>query len=204
MPYDDDPGYSGEPLPRRRTFDYDDEDDEPLPRPPRGRRGGNEEDLSSAVTSLGMVGIIFGVLHVVGAVSLCVMGTVFAGAFVGMGQLIANDPNAGGGPGGQQQAKQAIDVCNGFGVFSGLIFIAPAIVYSLGAIGLVAGGWGVMRRRSWARTLLLIATPTVFLLDGGSFVLNPISGAIAGILALGYAIFAYIVLLMPENAEEFA
>jgi hypothetical protein len=215
-PRDDDTGYSGDLFPRRPPYDdadrddlpprrraYDDDDDEPLPRRRRDREDGGDEP-SGAVTSVGTVGIVFGVLHVVGALVLCLTGTLFAGMFVGMGQLIVNDPNGAAQPGGKLQQQQAADVCNGFGLFSGAVLVAPAIVYALAAIGLLVGGWGTIKRRSWGRVMLLIAAPLVLLLDSASFLLNPISGAIAALLALGYGIFAYIVLLMPEHANEFS
>jgi hypothetical protein len=213
---DDDTGYTGDLFPPRRPYDdsdhddppprrraYDDDDDEPLPRVPRGPEYGDERP-SGAVTSLGTVGIVFGILHIVGALVLCVTGTLFAGMFVGMGQLIVNDQNVAAQPGGKQQQQQAADMCNGIGVFSGAVLIAPALVYALAAVGLLFGGWGTIKRRSWGRVMLLTASPLVLLLDSASFLLNPISGAIAGLLALGYGIFAYIVLLMPEYADEFS
>jgi hypothetical protein len=214
-PRDDDTGYSGDLFPRRRPDDdsdrgdlprrraYDDDDDEPLPRPSREREYGDEEP-AGVVTSLGTVGIVFGILHVVGALVLCLTGTLFAGMFVGMGQLIVNDPNVAAQPGGKQQQQQAADMCNGFGLFSGAVLIAPAIVYVLAAIGLLIGGWGTIKRRSWGRVILLFTAPLVLLLDSASFLLNPISGSIAAALALGYGIFAYIVLLMPQYADEFS
>jgi hypothetical protein len=218
-PRDDDTGYSGDLFPPRRAYDdsdrdelpprrraYDDEHDddgEPLPRRPRGRDDGGDAP-SSVVTSLGTVGIVFGVLHIVGALVLCLTGTIFAGMFVGLGQLIVNDPNGAAQPGGKQAQQQAADVCNGFGLFSGAVLVAPAVVYVLAAIGLLVGGWGTIKRRYWGRVILLIASPLVLLLDSASFMLNPISGAIAAVLALGYGIFTYIVLLMPEHADEFS
>ena len=212
-PRDDDTGYSDDLFPRRQPYDdaplpraYDDRDDEgdePLPRQLRGREDDGDEP-SGLVTSLGTVGIVFGILHVVGALVLCVTGTLFAGMFVGMGQMIVNDANAAAQPGGKQAQQQAADICNGFGLFGGAILVAPALVYALAAIGLLVGGWGTIKRRSWARVLLLSAAPVVLLLDSASFLLNPISGSIAGVLALGYAVFAYIVLLTPEHADAFS
>jgi hypothetical protein len=217
-PRDDDTGYSGDlfprrwpddgahddgpPPPRRAYDDRDDDGDEPLPRRFRDRDEGGEP--SGAVTSLGTVGVVFGVLHIVGALVLCLTGSLFAGMFVGMGQLIVNDPNVAAQPGGKQQQQQAADLCNGFGLFSGAVLIAPAVVYALAAIGLLVGGWGTIKRRYWGRVILLITAPLVLLLDSASFLLNPISGSIAAVLALGYGIFAYIVLLMPQYADEFS
>jgi hypothetical protein len=217
-PRDDDTGYSGDLFPPRRPYDdardddpprrrgYDDRDDdgdEPLPRRLRGGADGGDEP-AGVVTSLGTVGIVFGVLHVVGALALCLTGTLFAGLFVGMGQLIVNDPNVAAQPGGKQQQQQAADMCNGFGLFSGAVLVAPAVVYTFAAIGLLFGGWGTIKRRYWGRVILLIASPLVLLLDSASFLLNPISGSIAAVLALAYGIFAYIVLLMREYADEFS
>jgi hypothetical protein len=219
MPSDDDQtAYSGEPLPprrvpryddrreiapppRRRHRDYDDfDDDERLPRRSR-RRDREREEASGVVTSLGTVGIVFGMLHLVGALGLCLTGTVFAGMFVGMGHAIADAPQGRGQP---PPPQEVVDVCNGVGFFTLLVTVAPALMYAVAAVGLTAGGWGVIKRREWARILMLIVAPVVLLLDFGSVFLNPLSGAIAVALALGYGIFAYIVLLHPENIEEFA
>jgi hypothetical protein len=222
MPNDDDNAYSGAPLPSghgdddrdeerrlsRRASSYDAYDDEPLPFPSRDRYDRDRHDdgdgPSGAVTSVGIVGVVFSCLHIVGALMLCLGGTLFAGFFVGMGQLIANDPQNQNNPMQKANAQQAVDVCNGFGLFTGVVVVAPAIVYALAAVGLLAGGWGTIKRKNWARILLLISTPVVFLLDLGTTALNPVSGGIAGVLALAYAVYAYIVLLMPQNAEEFA
>jgi hypothetical protein len=207
--YDDETGYSGEPLPRRRSYQYDEPDDEPLP--PRRRRrdrdrNRDDEDSdhpSGVVSSLGTVGVVFGVLHVAGGLLLCGMGTLFAGGFVGMGRLIAADPNVQQGR-QKAEAQAAIDMCNGLGMVSGWTMVAPALVYTLAAIGLMVGGFGVIRRRHWGRVLLLISAPLAFLLDTGSVALNPVSGIIAAALALAYGIFAYVVLLLPRNVEEFS
>src|SRR5262249_12715385 len=142
MPLDDDQtAYSGEPLPPRRVprrddrrdmvppplwrqRDHDDlDDDEPLPRRPRRRD--RREETSGVVTALGRVGIVFGLLHVIGAIVLCLTGTVAAGMFVGLGQMIADEQGRAGG--GQQQAGQVVDVCNGVGLFTLLFTAAPGL-----------------------------------------------------------------------------
>ncbi len=201
-PHDDETGYSRDPLPRGRSYGYDEDDydDEPLP-PRRPRRGARHDEPAGVITSLGTVGMVLGVLHIIGSLALCLTGTVFAGMFVGMGQMIANEQRAQGLQG--QQVQGAVDVCNGFGLFTGVVTLAPAFVYALGAIGLLGGSWGVVQRQNTGRIVLLVATPIVFVLDTATLVVNPVSGAIAAALALAYGVFAYIVLLMPDNVDEF-
>ena len=210
---------AGQPPPQRS----DDEIGAGLP-PARSRmsevgdddRDADEQDIrrtidrprrSGAVTAVGILAICLGAFVLLG--SICTAFTpTFTKSMVDLAEKVnPNDPNL-------PKLKQSLEDLPIW------YFIVMAVVEFFRAIGLIAGGVGVLRRSNIGRLLVLgLATLGIILVFIGvaaGFAMNTIKlddpGSLAGgicgfafsvILNVGFAILAFLVLLNKKNVAEF-
>jgi hypothetical protein len=179
---------------------YDDEQGEPRGRGDRDDEVGiAKRNRSGMVTAVGIVGIILGSLGLLaGACTGCL------GAFFPMLQEFAkqnaNDPN---------MAKAAQDLAR----IPAWFIIAEAVVALFRGTGLLVGGIGVLKRRNLGRMLVLAMAAfgvVAYFIDlVGALAMGFLepsgipANAVGGLFICGFALFAFIVLLMPKNAAEF-
>jgi hypothetical protein len=188
--------YSDDPYDRD---EYDEED--------RRRLRVKEPQRSGLVLSVGIVAICYGslllfcgVLSGVGG-ALC---TAFVPAIKNFADAVApNDPD-------MAQAIQDL----GQAEKGAWLFIAIGLLNIAVGSGLIGSGIGVLRRSNVARFILLgVALLNILadcidiagklaldLLDWDDAVTTPTSA----LLAVGFAVFAFLVLLLPRYAKEFA
>ena len=166
---------------------------------------------SAAVSALGWVNIVYGLLWVALGGYIIFAGADAARVIMQAGAEAKEANKQGAGQAGAtsedvQKANQAIDA--GATGFAG-IFMAMAGV--LGFCAIVSGlpailvGWGVLARRQWARILTLIFAVLAILAGLGGLA-NYSGGAapiVSGLLHLAYGIFAFVVLLNKQFAAEF-
>jgi hypothetical protein len=199
----------GAPKPRWR--DDNDEPDEPRDREKRVRI--DKPNRSGAVTAVGIVAIILGSLNLVCGVcggfgGVCLTGfTPFFQDF--MKQAAANDPNIAKDP----NVAKAVKDLDKAGPAGGLA-IGEGIFNVLRGTGLLVSGIFILRRSNWARYLTL-AMAAIGLLGTcadvgiaaalGLLEMNSGIGAGVGLVfGIAFAVFAFLVLLNPKNAKEFA
>jgi hypothetical protein len=180
--------------PRRRGDRWAEDDSEPEYRPFRPRHSGR----SGVVTALGVVTLLLGILVLV------------AGLCVGAGIMLAAADEMHGGPGGDQGAIFGLLIC---------------LVISLWGGSALASGIGLIGRRAWARVLTLIvagfaAIGGLILLffavaawfapnmamegpERGFLILGSFILLFAGLIFLGYCLWAYLVLPRSAYGQEF-
>lgn len=200
-----------EGAPRKRWRDDNDEPDEPRGREDRIRI--DKPIRSGAVTAVGIVAIVLGSFNFVcgvcgGSSGICLTG--FAPFFQDiMKQAQAQDPNLAKDP----NVAKAVQDLDKAGPAGGLA-IGEGIFNVLRGTGLLIGGICVLRRYNFARYLTL-AMAVIGILGtcadvGIAFALglmqaNAGVGAGVGLVfGIGFAVFAFMVLLNPKNTKEFA
>jgi hypothetical protein len=194
-----------EPPRRRRAPARTDEpnDDDIAGRPLRGRRASR----APLVTATGIVTICYGgILLACGM--LASMGGACCAASVPwlkdfMVQMAPNDPNVA-------QAHQDL----GQAQTASWVLMATGLLRIGVGVGLVGCGIGILRRSNIARfAVLAVAVFNLFALcigDVAEFALGVFEAedapmtVISALLAVSFAAFAFIVLLIPKHAREFA
>jgi hypothetical protein len=90
----------------------------------------------------------------------------------------------------------------------GVIIMATAVLTLLWGGLAIAGGVGLIKRRNWGRILTLvlggIAGVLAILSLIGTFQGGGVASLVNVLIYAGYAVFAFVVLLNPQNAREFA
>jgi hypothetical protein len=178
----------------RERYDDEDEDDYEYDRPlSRGSR-----DKSGAVTAIGVINIVLGVLVIL--VSLCVgfFGLVVAG--------VAADKQFGPNP------------ARGLFGLAGVVALIVAVIVLLFGVGYVISGIGLLNRKGWARMLTLVLAgftalgalinliQLIQLVVGGDFPGKPgqiMVQLLFVCLEIGYVVMAFAILLNNRYAAEF-
>lgn len=185
--YEDD--YDDRPRGRSRRDDYDDE-------PPRRSGGGSRSGL---VTAMGVIHIVVGSLGLISGLCTFAVGVFATGA--------GAEFNRAGMPGGR-----------GATAVGAMVIIGAIIILAAGG-GALAGGIGTLQRKFWGWVLGLVAASLASIMA----ILNLISmiqafglpsgwpgkgstiagGLIGFMLALGYAVFVFVVSFQPRVRSEF-
>jgi hypothetical protein len=191
--------------PRRKWGDDNDEPDEP--RNHGDHDGISKKNRSGTVLAVGIIAIILGCFVFLGSVCTSVL-PVFMPAMVDF--AAKQNPN---NPGLAQARAEMAKIPTWY-------LLSIAAVEFLRAMGLIIGGVGVIRQSNIARVLTLIVAALgvlMFLIGvGGNFAFgsmdagNPanMAGVFCGmgcnaVMNLGFAVFAFVVLLTPRNVAEF-
>jgi hypothetical protein len=193
----------GEPRPPvRRWSEYEDEADTP-PRPPRARKS----QPSGAVSGVGITAIILGSLGLMCGACGAFGGVCFAGFMPWLQQELARVA-----PQDPQAAQMAKDMEQLQSV--GWLVIAESILSIVIGGGLIVAGIGVVRRSNLARWLTLGLAVVNVLSDFVDLLVKLVFGlfhagdaastAVSIVIAISFAVFAFVVLLNPRNAAEFA
>jgi hypothetical protein len=144
---------------------------------------------SGAVTAVGVVGLVLGILEII----LC-----------GGSVVVVVRPDA---------KEELVKEFSGKGFteeqLRGLIDIIVPVMMVVAALGIllavlrIVGGIGVLRRKRWGRTLTIVMASISILIALLQLLgLNPISLLIAA-LEITYIIMAFVILLNAQNAAEF-
>jgi hypothetical protein len=189
----DDDDDDDRPRRRRRRDRYDDDEDDDL-----GRRR-KREAPSGAVTGVGVIGIILGILVLL--LGMCLlMGVAFMG----------------------EAGRQGAFAMPGFGAGMAVVMVVTILILLWGALAMVAG-IGVINRKQWGRILNLIVTGIgaaagLLSLVGAIVALSAAADAgpgrgpvmmgsmlnfLVAFVLIGYCIQSYIVLLGSRGASEF-
>jgi hypothetical protein len=194
---------AGEPRrsqPGWRDEDYDEE---------RADRdvGQRTRRRSGAVTTVGILAIVFGCFVLLGSVCLSVYPVIMSTTLEFAGKVNPNDPNLA-------KAKEAAAKVPTW------YFLGVAAVDFIRSLGLIVGGVGVLRRSSWGRLLTLAMASLgiiMFMIGcGASFAFgaidpadpSSIAGGVFGIVCsaivnLGFAGCVFPILLSGKNVAEF-
>jgi type IV secretory pathway VirB2 component (pilin) len=148
------------------------------------------------VTALAIVNFVLGGLHFCCGLIVAVAFTAFAGVlgYAAQNSEKAQDPEAA------KAVSTFVGMLAGFGAVIGIIIVIVALLY-------IAAGYGLLKRRQWGRVLTLILGVLSAL--GGLSGLTQIrsdAGSALGSAAIGiaYCVFAFVILLKKETAEEFS
>jgi hypothetical protein len=190
---------------------YDDTDDErydDLDDRPRARR--RHRERSGVVNTVGIFGIILGSLALMCGMLASVGGALCAGFTPWVQKQMAQIA-----PGDPDMAQAANEL--GEARTSGWLALVEGLLSIVVGLGLLAGGIGVLRRSNIARWGLLAMALVNVLGDCADIVArlaldaldllgtSEISTTVVSVvLSVGFAIFAFSVLLQPGHAREFA
>ena len=161
---------------------------------------------SGLVTALAVINFVFGGLGI-----LCGLLAFLGGALVASAGSAGNDferqleekmreqgVQVKGGAGGGGKTVQAL----------GAIIMISAVISLLWGAGAIAGGVGLIKRRNWGRILTLVLAGVAGLLAILSLIQTFLGagagGLVSVIIYVAYAVFAFVVLLNPQAAREFA
>jgi hypothetical protein len=202
---------SGAPEKRKSWKDY--EDDEPDERDDERLARKKSPKRSGVVMTVGILAIIFGSLNLLCGVCGSFGGLCFTGGMPVfqdfMKQVAAKDPNLANDP---KLAKQLQEMEKAQP--AGPLMIGEGIFNFLRGTGLLVGGILVLRRVNFGRYLTLgmcvfgILGAVVDNIIGFAIGLYTVqAGVMAGAgfcLGLAFTVFAFVVLLNPRYAKEFA
>jgi hypothetical protein len=210
--------------PRPSVAAFDDETDEDFRVRPRGSCG------RTAVTALGVVTVILASLLTLGGCTTAVLAVFCYTASTALqeeGQKAVNQANGGPNAPGAPVATPVAG-CIGVGqqLVGLMLFVVAviltvlAVVHLLLALGHFFAGFGVLRRRPWARILALVVSVLTGLYGllalyqiGSRVVQGPApsngeagglaAAALVGVLFVAHAVFAWVVLLHPACMGQF-
>jgi hypothetical protein len=193
----------------RRPARYDNRDDElddePDDAPPRRRIRNREGERSTLVLAVGIVELVLAGLYLACGILGSMTGACCTGGMPMMQQFMAQQAKQ------DRQAAQAVEQLGQLQVMGWLALAEGILDIGIGLVMLI-GGIGVLRRANWARYLTLGIAAVAVLLELVCMVTKAIimfspgdlvGGVLSVVLALGFAGFAYPVLLMPQGAKEF-
>lgn len=184
----------------RRRNDEDEEFDDEIERPRRRRRQRRRRsaERSGAVTAVGVVNIIFGVLSL-----LCGLVIFLGASLIGIGGKAAAQNAMPNNPQGAQAAGGVMAMAGAMAAVFAVIFIVFAALY-------VFAGVGVLKRQQWGRvlTIVLASLSAVGLvinvmqmaMGRGAFSFPVVSGFA---VSAGYVILCLAVLFNRDYAAEF-
>jgi hypothetical protein len=149
---------------------------------------------SGAVTTVGVLNIVLGVIEVLYCGLLLVAGSWL----LGVGKAAQEEILAKGG----LTQKQAQEVGGFMGVILGILAVVAIVGLIFAGLRILAG-IGVLNRRPWGRTMTIVLA-SISILLAIIFLLgfNPIS-LLMFLIYTGYIIASFVILLNAQNAAEF-
>src|SRR5262245_17408996 len=158
---------------------------------------GQDARRTGAVTAVGVVNLVFGVIGTACGLAFMFLFTMIASLFFGAAKEASKEATT-------EQAKQATEAAGGlmgllagFGAIVGICFIAIAALW-------IVGGIGVLKRQQWGRILTFVLgalTAILAILSVPGIGQNPGNALLNIAIFGGYTAFVYIILI--KNGAEF-
>jgi hypothetical protein len=175
---------------------------------PRGRA-----PKSGQVTAIAIVNFVLGGLALLAGLCVSVVGLFFGS--VGAAASNARMQAKGLNPQQMQQIEEfnremakAQSKVGGSLAWLATVIVILGVVYLFWGGAAIAGGVGVLKRRSWGRLLSMILAGVAGVLGLVGIVIGAMGGGVSNmiipVLYIGYAVWVFIVMLKPDVAREFS
>jgi phage FluMu protein Com len=205
--------------PRRSRRASADEEDDDYDRP-RQRRRDRDDDLdrirkgpgparpTGMVTLIGVLNLLFAGVFIVSCIAFMVAGSTLLNMMTGMTEKALDQaPFPRDDPQGKKVVEHGKEMMRGMAAMGTFVFVLGGSCAAILLGGpLILAGIGVLKRRQWGRVLALILGVLAMLAAAGLIYelwpLNRYAWISVGV-NFTYGLITFVILLIPEFAEEF-